>query len=136
MKKASWSINMNKIRNNQGMTLVEIMVSLSIISIAILGLTRYQITSMDVNKQSREVMQAKIIAQDLMETLKIEPLLAEGSFYEYNGIYQITYTVKSGSPIPRGVQEITVKINWNHRVEGNSQMSIPQQVLFQAYRAK
>ncbi|MCF8068778.1 MAG: prepilin-type N-terminal cleavage/methylation domain-containing protein [Desulfobacterales bacterium] len=65
-------MNIKKISDNKGFTIIEFMIAISIIAISILGISTMQISSVRNNKAGNEQTIATKLAQDQMEVLKAE----------------------------------------------------------------
>jgi len=88
----------------RGMTLIEILVAMVLLSIGLLGLAGLQLRGMQVNQGSAVRSQAAIVAEDLADRMRAEALLAKpgnaaGSFYG-------TYTpANAGAASPAAMQD-------------------------------
>jgi type II secretory pathway pseudopilin PulG len=64
-------------RRNQragGFTLIEIMVSLAVVIIGLLGIMALQTTTVRANRLSRNIERASVLAAQLMEVLRAKPM--------------------------------------------------------------
>ena len=107
------AIRIIKKNNDQGFTLVEVMIAVSIFSIGFLAIAMLMVTAIQSNSGARKLTEASTFAQDKMEVLLTLPLtdpnLTTGNHNDpgnpVNGIYNISWNI-SGS-------DITVSVNWN-----------------------
>ncbi len=70
MKKEKNLMNKKKIRNSKGVTLVEVLVALGLFAIIVAPLMRSFVTSVKVNKKSRDTMIATDVANTIMEGIR------------------------------------------------------------------
>lgn len=71
------------INKNSGLTLIEVLVTLAILGIIIVPLSSFFITSAKINNDSRDKFKATLIAQQLMEDIKLSDSIVEGES-QYN----------------------------------------------------
>ena len=73
-------------QNNKGISLIEIIVTVSIIAIVVVPLISGFFTAMEINSDSRRIQNATYIAQDVMEIVKAKDIdaLMQYSVDTYN----------------------------------------------------
>ncbi len=106
-------------RRNDGFTLIEVLISMTIFSIAVLGLAIGAGSVMRANKTSYFSTIAVNLGQDKLEELKANPATltscstsCESPQPTYDGVAFIrTWTVQSNTPAP-GVSQIDVQTEW------------------------
>ena len=69
-------------RNNRGMTLVEVLVALVILSIGILGLSSLQTVSLTSNAVANQTSQATILAYDMADRMRANRPAAQAGAYD------------------------------------------------------
>jgi type II secretion system protein I len=100
------------LRNNKGFTLVEIMVAISILSIALLGLVSVTVMVIKGNSFSKTMTTATTLANDKMEKLKNNSYAALAPGTEtVESIYTRTWTVTQNSPAA-GMTTIVMTVQW------------------------
>jgi len=96
---------------NAGISLLEILVALTVFSIASVALTSAVVTSIRANNSSEHLTQATILAQDKLEALlAAAPIFAAGSDTPHSGFTR-TWTITSDTP-QAGVSQINVSVSW------------------------
>ncbi len=60
-------------RNNQGFTLIEVLIAMVVLSVALLELGRMQLVAIQVNSNAQNITEAAYMAQDTMEFLMALP---------------------------------------------------------------
>ena len=111
-----------KLKNQKGFTLVEVMISMVILAIGVLGLAPMMVTAMYGNAFSEDVTSAAFLAQDSMERLKNQSVITpipytennNGLFNVYNRSIQVD---DSGSDVsvPPNVFRIQVTMSWTDK---------------------
>ncbi len=114
-----------KIRKNaKGFTLIEVMISMVILAVGILGLAPLMVLSIYSNTFSQDLTRATAVAQDRIEQLKPLPSTFFGAMpyteasNGINGIYNRTVRVddtSSDGSVPAGVYRIKVTISWTDK---------------------
>ena len=111
------------IGREEGFTLNEVLASIALISISILGFSLNTMSVIRGNYISKNVTTATFLAQDKMEQLKsLVPLTDVGNCADppekditatgsAGGIYGRCWTIKD-SPVGAGLREITVTVRW------------------------
>jgi len=106
-------IPMDKIcSNNNGFTLIEIMIAILILVIALFGVAGVTVSVIKGNAFGKEVTSATTLAQDKMEELKNTAYGSIASGGDTDSIYARTWAVTSDSPIA-GTTTIVVTVSWN-----------------------
>ena len=101
---------MDKIRNNKGFTLVEVLIAMFILVVALLGMAAVTVSVINGNSFSKEVTSATTLAQDKMEELKDTAYSSLASGSDTNSIYTRTWTVTS--PIS-DAKTIVIVVSWS-----------------------
>lgn len=111
-----------KMKNQKGFTLIEVMISMLIFAIGILGMAPMMVTSMFGNAYSREETQATVLAQDKFEKLakqaSISPLPWTENTSNLYTIYSRNTRVDDNSTdagVPVGLYKIKVTVNWTDK---------------------
>ena len=115
--------NMKIRKNAKGFTLIEVMISMVILAVGILGLAPLMVLSIYSNTYSQDLTQATAVAQNRIEQLKNQGNFATMPYTEptapVNGsIYNRTVRVDDASTdgsVPAGVYRIKVTISWTDK---------------------
>lgn len=119
-----------------GFTLIEVMVSMIILSIGVLGLAPLMAVSVTGNSFSNEATRANVIAQDQIEELKNVVAFGALPFTDsasVDGHYSYTARVDdtgSDGTVPAGVYKIFIRVNWT------DQAGVPRRLEFYTYKTK
>ncbi len=103
--------------NEQGFSLLEVMISLAIISIGILAIASMQVASTKVNASVRQSTEGSTWAVDRVEQLMSLPYddtqLSTGSYATTSpdGVYAINWTVADSVVIPK-TKSISTNVTW------------------------
>jgi len=111
-----------KLKNQKGFTLVEVMISMLVLAIGLLGLAPMMVTAMYGNAFSKEVTSSAFLAQDSMERLKNQSVITpipftqtdNGLFNVYNRTIRVDDSSSDGT-VPPNVFRIKVTINWTDK---------------------
>lgn len=102
----------NASRKEQGFTLVEILIALTIFAIGILGIASMQAWGLRGNASAIWHSQAATLAADRIEKLMMVDYADLTSDSETQGNYTISWTVSTNNPI-NNTATITVNVQWN-----------------------
>ncbi len=110
---------MKKIKHQSGITLLEVMISMIVLAIGILGLAPLISMSIYGNTFADDVTVANALAQQEVEILMNESDYGQILFYSttdsVNGMYLVNRVVEddiSDAMIPLGLYKISVDIGW------------------------
>jgi len=110
------------LENKKGYSLIEVLISLVILSIAILGLTGLMVQTTNNNSFGCHITEAATFAQDQLENLRVSPWanVVTGNDVR-QGSTGINYSrswvvVPNGAPPNDTIREITITITWNDKV--------------------
>ncbi|HXF48827.1 MAG TPA: prepilin-type N-terminal cleavage/methylation domain-containing protein [Verrucomicrobiae bacterium] len=106
-------------KNEKGFTLIEVMISMVILAVGILGLAPLMVLSIYSNTYSQDLTRATAVAQDRIEQLKNQGNFASMPYDEgpttidgtYNRTIHVDDTSTDGT-VPAGVYRIKVTISW------------------------
>jgi len=123
-------------RTEAGFTLIEVMVSMIILSIGVLGLAPLMAVSVTGNSFSNEATRANVIAQDQIEELKnavsfgacpiVDTATVDGH-YHYSA--RVDDTGSDGT-VPAGVYKIFIRVTWT------DQAGVDRRLEFYTYKTK
>ena len=105
-----------KMRNDEGYTLIEVLVAIAILSIGLLAIATMQISSIRVNDTARRMTRRATIAQDRLEyimSLKYtHAVLTSGAHTDGSAPsgYSISWTVSTGGALPPLTKLIRVNV--------------------------
>jgi len=125
-----------RLNTDQGFTLIEVMISMIILSIGVLGLAPLMAVSITGNSFSNEATRANVIAQDRIEQLKNTAGFAGMPFVDTTtvdaqfGCRARVDDATSDVTVPAGVYKIQVQITWT------DQAGVPRHLQFFTYRTK
>jgi type II secretory pathway pseudopilin PulG len=108
--------------NENGFTLIELVITAGILVIGLVGMAVLMISSMNINKTSRQMAVATTLAHSKMETIRqIAYLgLGERAIEDYNTIpdYPSFKRVVAVSPLSDGTdaKSVTVTVSWKDRI--------------------
>ncbi len=114
---------MNKIRNNQnGLSLLEVLISMIILGVGILGLAPMIVLSIEGNNISQDVLSVSTIAKDRLERYEGATAFPAVPYtnveYNIDGTYDVTTTLldnASDSTIPLGNYQVNIYITWTDK---------------------
>lgn len=127
---------MKKLRVENGFTLIEVMVSIVILAIGLLGLAPMMAISITGNAFANEATEATVLAQDKIEELKNMTAFASIPLSDsvavdaqYTLVSRVDDTASDGT-VPVGVYKIFVRVRWV------DQASVDRRLEFFTYRTK
>ena len=110
--------------DNRGLTLLEVMISMIILSIGLLGLTPLMVLSIKANDISNNAIVASNIARDKLEYLESLDSIPSTSFSESESEVQPGYSRttiindnSSDNTIPEGLLRVTIAIDWTDKAD-------------------
>lgn len=115
---------MNRLRKESGLSILEVLISLLILSIGVLGLAPLFMVSIYGNSFSKDLTDANALAQQEVESLVnwtdygSLPLVSITD--SVAGVYRVTKTVEDNvcnSSVPVGLVQITVVVSWTDMKE-------------------
>lgn len=98
-----------------GFTLLEIVIAISILSFALLGLAQLQIVAIQGNAFASRITTASALAQERLEQITRLPYAAIQGGSDISGAYRRAWSVTDNSPIT-GTKTVTVTVS----CQGNS----------------
>jgi type IV pilus assembly protein PilV len=110
-------------QDEKGLTLLEVLVAMVVLSLGLLALTKMQITAIQVNAASGRLTQATAIAQDKLEQLMAlpydDPQLDDDDLTPHTETrpaqgYTITWRVDQDA-LAVGVKTINLTVTWSNR---------------------
>ncbi len=114
---ASGAIAMRKRKECSGFTLIEVLVSMGILAVVLLGAANMQTSSIRYNTMGRDLTDAITYAEARMEEIMVTPyaqVVATQFPRENNGIFTRRVTVNPDlADPPNGIKTVTVTVNWN-----------------------
>ena len=101
-------------KTNQGFSLIEVLIALSIFTIGILGVASLVISSINENALARRVTEATALAEDRLESmlaLSYEDIITGQST---EGAYTVSWNVAEDVIVAQ-TKSITVTVTWQYR---------------------
>ena len=108
---------MNKIikENQNGFTLIEVLIAMTVFAIGILGVAAMQLGAIKGNSYSSHLTEATTLAQDKMEELMMldynDSKLDPGNYTKSPGRYKIIWTIKDNVPATN-TKTIDIRVTW------------------------
>jgi prepilin-type N-terminal cleavage/methylation domain-containing protein len=104
-------------QGNEGYTLIELMISLCILAIGILGICTMQVAAIHGNATARKVTQCATLGADEFEKIMNmsydDALLTPGSTTtRTDGIYTVTWQVSAKDTPIRNMKTVTITASW------------------------
>jgi type IV pilus assembly protein PilV len=125
------------LRNQKGITLLEVMIAMIILAFGVLGLAPMIVVSMYGNSYSNQVTVADAIAMDRFEEIKtwyhISPLPYSETVNDVQRIFTRQTQIDDNTTdvsIPAGVYKIEVTVSWTDQEE------VPRSASYFTYKAK
>jgi type IV pilus assembly protein PilV len=122
---------MRRVRRQDGFTLIELMIALTVLVIGLLGVLGIIMVSLKNSSFSRHGTEAAILAEDKLEELRTQTGLASGTEASLDargtitsdGIYTRAWTVTDVTdPTLGNFQQIEVQVSWNEGETGTRQI--------------
>ena len=109
-------------KNDKGFTLIEVMISMVILAVGVLGLAPLMVLSIYSNTYSQDLTRATAVAQDRIEQIKntgnflVMPYAdtTNGIDGTYDRVLRVDDTSTDGS-VPAGVYRIKVTMSWTDK---------------------
>ncbi len=115
----------HRARASAGFTLIEILVTLTILTLGVLALARMMPEGSKVMSRSRNSTTATAVAAQKIEDLKAadwySASLAAGTYTDQSGPFTRTWTIADDSPMT-GLKKLTVTATWT--VQGGTRSSV------------
>jgi type IV pilus assembly protein PilV len=128
---------MKTVRNEKGISLLEVMVAMIILAFGVLGLAPMIVVSMYGNSFSNQVTAADAIALDWLEEIKswsmISPIPYTQTVNGVSGVFTRQTQVDDNTTdvsVPPGVYRIQVTVSWNDHEQ------LARSVTYNSYKAK
>jgi prepilin-type N-terminal cleavage/methylation domain-containing protein len=116
---------MNHLRDQRGVSLIEIIAAVSVFGIAVVGLSPSLLGARKFAELSKNQSIATALAQDKIEQLRVSSTVSSGSDGPLQpsgasgGIFSRTWTVSANSPVST-VNCVTVTVTWPDRPNTSS----------------
>ncbi|HUU50117.1 MAG TPA: prepilin-type N-terminal cleavage/methylation domain-containing protein [Nitrospinota bacterium] len=107
--------------DSKGMTLIEVLIALAVLSIALLAMAMTSLSVIRGNATNDMVTQAATVAQDKMEELKNIPFNNLNSGNDTAGDYTRQWVVTN---ISATLRQITLTVSWPNRQGGTSTFTV------------
>lgn len=102
----------NKIKNEKGFSLVELLVAITVLAIGLLGIAGLQGSTIRRNVAAMRNTEATALVEAGIERIRSRPYTSIVNSSDVNGIFTRTVTVQDDEPIA-GTKTITVKVSWS-----------------------
>lgn len=116
-------------KKRDGFSLVEVLISLVILAVGLLGLAALHVSAIRTNSSNRELSYATLLMQKKLEELKALPfnstslnsnvVHSEGVIDEKGTFYLVRWIVDDNIP-DEGFKTIIVQVNWNGTAVGGT----------------
>jgi type II secretory pathway pseudopilin PulG len=116
---------MNRLRNQRGISLIEIIAAVSVFAVVVVGLSPTLLGARKYAELSKNQSIATALAQDKIEELRVSSTVSGGSDGPLQpsgasgGIFSRTWTVSANSPVSN-VNKVTVTVTWPERPNNSS----------------
>lgn len=106
-----------KSSNENGFTIIEVLIAMAIFAIGILGVAKMQITSVNGNTNARKYTEGSTWGtsqiENIISTAYNDATITAGPYGPVTqGIYTINWTVTDSDPVPN-VKKIKIIVTWN-----------------------
>lgn len=123
--------------NNSGMSMLEVLVAMVVLSIGLLGVAPMVVLSVDSNSISQDVMTTSQLAKEKIEYFEsLDTPIAipyKNAERTPDGIYTVSTVIIDSTidlSIPSGLLEITVQVNWKDKT------NMPRTATYSTYLTK
>ena len=104
--------------DDEGFTIIEVLIALAIFAIGILGVAKLQLAAVGDNTSSRKYTEASTWGVSQVESIMgipyDDPALADGTTGNATqGIYTVNWTITDADPIPN-VKKISIVVTWDN----------------------
>ncbi|MGD0624869.1 MAG: prepilin-type N-terminal cleavage/methylation domain-containing protein [Thermodesulfobacteriota bacterium] len=110
-------------QEQQGFTLIEILIALFILSVVLLAISTMVFSVMRATSQSKETATATTLAQDKLESLKNASVGSLASGNDSINLGNISYLRQWIISTAGNIRTVTVTVNWNSRGTHNISMT-------------
>ena len=100
-----------KLRNDEGYTLIELLIAISILAVGLLAVATMQISAIRVNDTARKMTRRATMAQDRLEFLMSQSYTSVNSGSQVDGSYTISWTVSTGGSLPPSTKLIRMNVS-------------------------
>ena len=110
------------IGNKKGISLLEVLISMVLVSMAVLGMAGFSTVFIKGSSLSQKMTKAVVLAQDSMEEIRhrgYRPALAGDQTHTeaygtipHEPVFERTKTTKPNAPAP-GLQTVSIKVAWD-----------------------
>ncbi|MBD3170797.1 MAG: prepilin-type N-terminal cleavage/methylation domain-containing protein [candidate division Zixibacteria bacterium] len=128
---------LRKFKNQEGYTLIEVLMAMIIFTIGLLGLAPMMVTSMTGNSFANDLTTANIIASDYIENLKTVGTFSPMPFIETTNNVEGKFTRQTridnnstDGSVPSGLYRIAVTVNWT------DQQGLARSVSYNTFRTE
>lgn len=105
-------------KKKKGMTLLEVVIALAIIAIMLLPLASSLLTAVQANKKGDDLQKAKLLAQEIIEKLKIENKI-EGDFErDFHNTKLLFQETTRSTPDAQGKIDLSISMQSDDEVNG------------------
>ncbi|MCH7689681.1 MAG: prepilin-type N-terminal cleavage/methylation domain-containing protein [candidate division Zixibacteria bacterium] len=108
--------------NQNGLSLLETLISMVILAIGILGLAPMVVLSIDGNNISQDILAVTTLAKEKMELYEGINVMPATPYtqteYGLSGMYDVTTTIRdnaSDSTVPVGIYQVDIYISWTDK---------------------
>jgi type IV pilus assembly protein PilV len=116
---------MKKTSKDEGFTLIEILVAITLFAIGILGATSMQIMALQTNAKANRKTEALAVASEQMEKLinqdyadidssQTNMVIGDDANENVSDVYTLSWNVADDSPV-NDTKTITVTVTWNYK---------------------
>ena len=101
--------------NQRGFSLIEVLISMLILGVGLLGMSSMVVSVMQATAQGKETSAATVLVQDKMEGLKNTSVTALAPGNDSTSLGNVTYLRQWAISTVGNLNTITVTVNWTHR---------------------